>query len=352
MKAKYPIKNKGLKKTIFLLLLIICGLNVFSQYYYTKEFEIELPEYKVTNSLYNKIIFIDSRVDTTKLGIVQKGLLNKQAKLIAKTPLPIQVENILHSLIDDTAKDGELLLQIRNLTFAESTKAFSEKGFFAIKANLFAKENNNYQKLYSIDTLIVVKSADVTKKLLKTGGQFITDLIANQLTVKPKENKKYTLKGIIKVDSIEKRNIKVYNVDKYTDGVYYSYESFKNQEPDKTIIAKQKNDLTLSYVKVPDKNDEWKKIKPEDVYAVVYNGQPYIATKYGYYGLFKSNGQFYFAGKVSTNSNSSEVFVASYMFGIIGGIIASSGSNATYFIIIDHSSGEYIYYRKMVNPNL
>ncbi len=38
-----------------------------------KIFEIELPEQKIANSLYNNIEYIDSRYDTSNMGIVQLG---------------------------------------------------------------------------------------------------------------------------------------------------------------------------------------------------------------------------------------------------------------------------------------
>ncbi len=335
--------------TLLFLCLIMTKLS-FGQDLY-KEFKLIQPDTVISNSLYNSIEFIDSRVDTKKMGIVQIGLMNNPAKVITEIPLSEQLNEMITKVVDSTASDGKLLLQIRHLLFAEKTNMTSEYGYCYLTSNLYAKRNNNYEKIVSIDTSIVVKRMDVTNLLLKSGSKLITDLIVNNLKTTPYANTQISYNNIAKVDSIEKSKIKIYNVNLLEDGLYYSYNSFKNQIPDdKDFSVKIKQDLSVAYVKTKSSDQKWTKINGSDVYAFVYEGKPYISTGYGYYPIYKNNKDYYFIGRVKPNTkNNDGVAPAAAMFGIIGGIIAanSGGSGVNYFNIIDHNTGNFIQARKM-----
>ncbi|MEO6219895.1 MAG: hypothetical protein ABIO81_05670 [Ginsengibacter sp.] len=83
------------------------------------------------------------------------------------------------------------------------------------------------------------------------------------------------------------------------------------------------------------------KVKAKDVYAIVYNGQPFIATEYGYYLLQKINEDFFFTGKAKVSAKTGDVIAASLFFGILGGLIASD-SESIFEMKIDHSNGGFI----------
>jgi hypothetical protein len=74
------------------------------------------------------------------LGIVQLGAFNRKAKVVAETPLDNQVSGLLAGLTDSTAQNGELFLLLRQMNFAEVTGAMSERGYFQLRAVLFAKK--------------------------------------------------------------------------------------------------------------------------------------------------------------------------------------------------------------------
>jgi len=328
-----------------LLILFICT-DLISQNR-TEDFEITLPEQKVSNSLYKTIKYIDSRYDTTYMGIVQLGAFNKKAKVIPKIHFSVQLTNVINSLTDTTAKDGELLFQLRQFNFAEITGAMSEKGYCYLRAALYSRIGDQYQKLSSIDTVILIKSMDVTRPLFRNGSKIITNFIANNLLKKTDDPDYYSFNEIVNIDSIEKRKIMVYNTSAFSDGLYESYKSFMNQVPDKQIeveIKKQK----ISSVKTIDQNGKSEKIKAKDIYAIVYNGQPYIATEYGYYTLQKTGDDFFFTGKAKVSANTGELIAASLFFGIIGGLIASD-AEAVFEMKVDHLNGGFIRLKEIKN---
>ncbi len=316
-----------------------------------REFNLEPVNIKISNSLYNSFEFVDTRIDTTNLGIVQVGIMNNRAKVKSQIPLKHQLQNFFISIIDSTSGDKILLFQLRHFVFAETTKMTSETGYCYIRAVLYSGNQEIYKNIAIIDTVVSVKAGDVTKSLLRAGSRLMCDLIINNLEKDATSSIRYSLNEIVKLDSIEKREIKAYNTDNYVDGLYYNYSSFKDQIPDGKIIVKFKKDLSISSVKKIDKNEKLINIKPEEAYAIVYEEKPYISTGYGFYPLYRNGNDFYFVGTVKplTSNNSDNILAAGMVFGAIGAIIAGSSkaSGENYFIVIDHITGGFIHIRKM-----
>jgi hypothetical protein len=335
-----------MKKIILLSpVCLLLSITLFSQKK-TQDFELSTPEQKIGNSLYQQIECLDSRPDTTNLGIVQLGLMNTKARVVPKTPFPVQLTRLMNSLTDSTAKNGRLLLQLKHFSFAEVTGAVSEKGYFYFRAILYADSNGGYRTIASIDTLIVVKAMDVTKPMLRRGNELITGFIAGNLLNRPADTAAYyTMNDVINVDSIEKLKLKLYTSTTYQEGLYLNYASFRDQVPDKQIISETKKDVVS--VRTGDASGKLIKVKPKDVFAIVVKGQPLIATEFGFYPLEKRNNDFFFTGKAKVTANAADVAAASMFFGIIGGLLASSSDVAIFEMQIDHVSGGFIRLREI-----
>ncbi|MEO6151407.1 MAG: hypothetical protein ABIN95_07140, partial [Mucilaginibacter sp.] len=140
--------------------------------------------------------------------------------------------------------------------------------------------------------------------------------------------------------------LKLYTAPEYTNGIYLSYNSFKNQVPDKEIAAAFLEGNTIETVSVADEKGKWQKIKVEDVYAVVYNNSPFIATKKLYVPLKKINNDLVFIGKAKVTADAGDVIAASVFFGVIGGLIASN-AQATFEMKIDHVNGGFVRLREV-----
>lgn len=337
-----PLVTYRMNKIVCVFVIIFLFASTLFSQKLTQEFELRVPEQKVEKSLYNKISFIDSRYDVTNMGIVQLGVFNRKAKVVSSIPFSDQLSAAMASLTPASAENGQLLLQLRQFNFAEVTSAVSEKGYCYIRALLYSKKDRGYQRLNSIDTVFVVKSMDVTKSLLDGGSKVITNFISSNLLKLPTDSFFFSLNDVITIDDYEKKEIAVYNTEKFTDGIYSTYQSFKNQQPDKFATVEMKDEKIIS-VKTNDETGKLSKVKSKDIYALVYDNHPYIATEFGYYLLRKTSNDFFFTGKAKVNANTADVVAASLFFGIIGGLIASgSGTDATFDMKIDHINGGFI----------
>ncbi|MFA6083062.1 hypothetical protein [Mucilaginibacter sp.] len=333
------------KITVVCLLLLFCSIGVSAQH--KVFFETRLSKTKVKNSLYNSIKLLDSRADTS-LGFVQTGVLNRKAKVVTKQSLAKEVSNIFSSLIDTNAANGEMLLHLRQFSFAELTAGMSESGYCAFQADLYTQKQDQYQLIGSIDTLFHLRSSiDVTNALLRTGSDTLTGFIQDHLLKQPTGKIALSYSDLLHIDSIEKLSIKVYNTTTYVDGLYLSYNSFKNQTPDQEIIVTNPY-LYPGNVKALNEKGKLKDVKLNKTYAVVYKGSPYIVTQYGFYPLKKENNEFLFTGQAKVSANTGTVIAASAMFGILGALITNGGDDATFEMKIDHRNGTLIKLKEII----
>lgn len=336
-----------LKKITFGILLILSYLNTHAQH--TALFAPELPKATVANSLYNSFNFLDARADTS-LGFVQTGAFNRRAKVVTKKPFSQELSAIFNSLIGANAGTGEMLFHLRQFSFAELTGAMSEVGYLALEADVYARKQDSYQLIGSMDTLIRIRSSiDVTNPLFRMAGDTLSGFIRSRLSVQPSPGPSYSHHDLLHIDSIEKAGIKLYASTTYNDGLYLSYNSFKNQTPDQDINVT--NDLLEpGNVKALNEKGKLKDIKMNKTYAVVYKGAPHIVTQYGFYPLKRENNDFKFTGKAKVNANLSTVMVASAMFGVLGALMAGSGNEANFEMKIDHRKGTFIKLKEIAEP--
>lgn len=327
-------------RILHVLTNIFISLFTYSQ---AKEtgFKFQFPEIRSANSFYKSILLLDIRTDTSNLGIVQKGGFNRKEKVVPEIPLSGQFNDLVNHLADSTSKSGELLLLLREFNFAEITGAMSEKGYFHFRAILYAKAVNDYLQLQTLDTVVLVRAMDVTKKMFREASKAVTEFIAGNLSKQPVRGMVLTQELLPKIDSIEKSKLPLYSQTTLTEGIYKSFQSFVNQQPDETGVSvsfyKDGKVKTISFTNGKDRRQE---IESRFTYAFVYEGKAYVSGDFSCYPLEKRDNDFYFIGK-GKDAKGGDVAAASFFFGIIGGLIASS-ANSVFEMKIDHLSGGFV----------
>lgn len=328
-----------MKKILFLLLLFVFNKTKAQQH--TETFLFKSPKTVVSNSLYDSIHLIDMRDDTANLGMVKTGAFNRRAKVVAEVALNIQIARLLKSLVDSSTKNGELQLLLKEMSFTEVT-TLSERGFYFLKADLYSKKEAGYTLLDKIDTVVMVKSLDVTKATLRNGSKNFTDFLSSNLTKEPMADTHFSYYELTRMDSIEKSKLLLYTADTLRDGVYDNYVSFKNQEPNRLLFQVKEKNGALSAISILNKDNKYEKISSKNCFAVVYNGQPHVATEYGYYLLLRKENDYYFTGKYKTAASAGSVITAGFFFGILGAAIAAdAGGSEVGEMKLDHATGSF-----------
>lgn len=328
------------KKIQIVALVLFAMQAINAQKDKTEDFNIEKPEYK-TQSNFSHLQIIDSRKDTANYGIVQKGAFNKRALVQPKIPIAVQLDSIFNLLKANatTTPQDTLVIQLRDMKFAEITEAFKETGYFYLRANTYLKKGESYSEVSSMDIIETVNAMDVTQKNYKNASRIINDFMGKAMSSKASLDRTFTLEQIVNIDKIEKQAIPLYASEKLTDGIYMAYFGFKDQIPNHSDFKVERNKKgEIRDIKVLDYKGKYTSIARDRMYGFVENGVPHIATEYGFYQLIKREDDYFYTGKVRVAGDSASIVAASVMFGIIGGIIASNNSD-TYEIMIDHITG-------------
>jgi hypothetical protein len=335
--------------TRYLLFAFILGFSLPSAVAQqpVRYFELTPPQRKVTGSLYRHIEFLDSRPDTALIGPIQIGGFNNiDARLTFKTPIQPQLQRLIDSMDDPTARDGSLLFQLRDISFVEPWRI----RYLFVKATLYVRTDSGYRKLSTIDLTDLIKDYEVGVEVNQIVNQQLDGFIAAALTRPAADSTVYTLRDITHIDSIEEHSLPLYTAPSFTDGIYLHYTSFSRQVPDKQGVIKAKKDGTISSVHILDDSARSVKLRSKDVYAIVYKGKPYIATEYGFYPLERVRDNFFFTGDIRVAATSNDYMMAFGFTGLIGIFAASRGYEETYDLLIDPLTGNFVHLRRIGPP--
>jgi len=316
---------------------VLSCLNLYAQKKY--KFELYAPQTKVANSLYNSITVVDFRGDTNSMGFMNTGLMGRYTKVVPAISMKTQYKALFDAVIDSTATNGKLLLLIERLLFVERENTLTYDGYFNMRANLYAKIANHYQMIRTIDT-IVSRTAmlDPTKALLKAGNGVMTDFITKNLTATP-YGPIYLSYDILNIATTEKYETALYSASRYTDGLYLTYKTFKNQTPDRQVIM-DSADVNAGNIRTIEGGGVTLKVKASNVYALVYKGHPYVVSEGHYYPLTKKGNDFFFTGKARYSLIPGDEMVTDMVGGSAANIFGAP--TATFEMKIDYKNGVFI----------
>lgn len=238
-------------------------------------------DYQTDNSLYHSISFLNSQL--SKQFIIDDNIFS------------VQLTNILHQRIGQSTKNGQLLLQINDLYYNDKNQ------YIYVKATLYSIENNLYYIIDKLSSYIPITSTseNETPSILEEKiSETLLNFIYQNLNKVPSKDIAYTTDDIYNIDILERDalNIPLYNSlsSGLSEGVYYTYEAFLQQEPTKLILKGKIKNNQLAEVQKADANGKYKKLPPEDVFAIVINGKAYISFDGKFRELYFNNGDLCF----------------------------------------------------------
>jgi hypothetical protein len=330
-----------------LILLVNCMplMSLFAQRNAdsTLYFAFATPKHKPVKSLYNTIDFLDSRQDTSMIGVLGFTDSGGVARLVLASPVLPQLTNMLNALTIAPAGDGRLLLQLKRFSFAEKDRA----RYCYLSAILYAHKDGRFTQLSSLDTTLVITASFVRGELVREASVMLGNFMAKNIVLSPAAGApSFDSTDLARIDSTRKRQIPAYNANAFTNGLYSDYAAFMQQTPDLkgSVGAKKDGDL---YFKVHD--NKWTNSGGKHIFAFVYNGAPYIVTHVGFYPLQKQGDDFYFTGVLRVAASEREhtgAEILSYMAaGVVGAVVANGviSDRAKYRVMIDYATGEFIH---------
>lgn len=294
----------------------------------------------VQNSLYNSISFLNSK------GFSQSYPTDFE---INDSQFSMDITNAVNQMIDRTAQYRNVLFQLRDLSFY--IDGFEGKSH--VRATLYESTETGFLKIGTLDTDIEVQSGKNLLAILKANtSAAIIDFISQNLTNRPINNVAYSLEDIQNIDNIEKISISLYDTNTYysgyKEGIYYTFDSFIQQQPIKANLEGKYKKEKLTEVKYKDQDNKFKKISPDKVYAVVLDNIAYIAYNNKYYRMYLDNGDLCFdVEEKSSNVGVSPSFgigigSGGYRGGGLGIGITTRTQKQLVTYKIDHINGKFI----------
>jgi hypothetical protein len=310
----------------------------------TEAFKFENILTVAPSAYFSDFNLIDGRDDTSSIGIIQKGVLNKKVSLVCEPSLNEQLQTIFKQLTKDNNSNTELILLLQHLNFSEATYSTKEIGILQIRGVFFAKKDNKYSKLLEIDTLQTVQNLDVTKQLLKKGNAFFIDLFNAALNTLPQTFDLDNLSYLINYDSLQKAKLPLYAAKDYKAGAYATYEELVNQTPsDTTIKIEFYKSGHWKSVQHKNKAGKYEEVVLKDWYAYVFENKIFPSTSiHEVYPVEKKGNDFYFKGKIWTPASTAQSVTMSVAFGLLGALAASAGNTETTQLKIDYKTGAFI----------
>lgn len=302
-----------------------------------KEFILKKPQVVISNSLYDKLEVIDQRKEKELIGRVDYAV-------ISKPPLASQLKEFVKNVTDVSAQSGTLVLCLKKFKFSQQSAVLNTQRFCSMNADLYEKQDSLYYLIETIDTMIGADGSITSgKRILQKGDSLLTTLLTRNLLKHGTSNVGVSFSGMVSSDSIAKRKIKLYNTAEFVNGVYYHYESFKNQNPDVLATISVKKDKIRS-VSLTDSAGVVKKLFPIDVYAIVVEGRPFISTGSGFYPLQMEEDEFIFTGDFSVPYSGG----VAVLFGVVGAIALSNSKTLGEFdAMINYKNGDLIRLRRL-----
>jgi hypothetical protein len=125
--------------------------------------------------------------------------------------------------------------------------------------------------------------------------------------------------------------------------------AFKAQIPDYTLFSITFEDGEITEIKAKNRKGKIKKIKSDNVYAIVNNGKPFVSALFGYYPLVKNNNDFYFIADDKLNFVKGQIVKNGSIFSNTEYIYSPLPITSVFEIKIDHVNGKFMRVREMKN---
>ncbi|MEP6845743.1 MAG: hypothetical protein ABI861_07055 [Panacibacter sp.] len=304
--------------------------NVQGQFIFTPKKPIETRNRSITDKYetiqikdsipFSAIRIIDSRYDTTNIGLYLDGYL-----VLKDSTQQVALQHIIDKYYHQLYTPGKDTLLIQLEKFGVQEDIFSHSNFVYAAGNISCKEyyggNNSYQYYRSVDTIIKETYSFETLRAHKNGKHSNNDFwdyyllrlcdamlqdssVSNDSSTI--ETNKYFTSAEIKHQGLQKRNKPILIADSLKPGFYRNFTEFINNDP--TFLYENneslKNLLKVMHYRV---DKEISNEAPDTTYWGYFDGRNmYVRYGYNFYQLERRDAAFYIAptlDAVRRNSN-------------------------------------------------
>lgn len=308
-----------------------------------KDFEFKAPDNSPKEVILKNVDVLDSRADKFNLGYIKKSLGGNFAPVTIYGTLEGEMTSFIKSTYKNETTGLELLVHIRQFSFAEINNGGTQYGYFRVRIDLYSKQHAVFYRIGQLDTIVAIKAMDATSKMFKAANKTFFSWLNTSCTQLKLEPDAWTMDKILSVDQVEKLSIPLYTSRNLPDGIYATWQSLSVLKPDQTELKmefiEREQELKVEMLN----NGEWKTLKLNDKYgyAIALNNTLWILTSKGYRKVFYESGNLYFKAPYSADYEP-YIYSPLMMMGLIGALYytAKYYTKVDYFtFMIDHLNG-------------
>lgn len=267
---------------------------------------------------------IDLRLFNDHIGVVQKGLLNRQVSVNFPDRLPIYLTAYLK---ENYSKTGQpLILVVSDFAIGEETKALSEKGFAETSLTMCRRDSTGELKsLFTFSDRVESSGLDVTmghpKRVKDLLTLFLTQFIASDWKNNPGETFEFGVEP-------NQQAYRLHEMQTFSPGLYTSVDELINNQPVISITDIKVSAFKEQHVKIKNQNEL---IGNKRAFAFSDGQQLYISSAQyqsyrgaSYFAPVRETGRFFLIDDPygAINPSRGLMTAAGIGFGVIGGAVA------------------------------
>lgn len=327
-----------LRLTLFAF-LVLAGHALRAQ----KMYEISLANelVSVDSIRYSIVDVVDGRNDKLSIGWVQTGIANK--KKFARFPQPADSEIMQLLRRSGIIRDEgpKVVLRIEYLAVSEQTRAMSETARAQVTLDLFRIDGDQAVLVGREYATVEDRGMDVTSmhagNIARAIGNILTAFNKYDLSGAAEENRVASVDGVASFsdDAHVELAAPVYMVTQYPEGLYASFDEFRNNMPSITDGYEVQDGKQVK-VRWVDGGGRKKRVR-ENVYALAHGNRLYIFFSDNFYLIEKQSNGFYFHGPDVPDAGA--VIAGGVLGGALGGAIVGAATATNTIYRIDLTNG-------------
>jgi hypothetical protein len=294
-----------------------------------KELTINSEIYPILKSQYGKIEVVDNRKNKNLvIDLDSLDHYHLKTNFSLQPELNIQVQDFYNEHIGSIAQhiNKKVLFVIHEYNIYRDYKSNISKLFFSMQGDLFLQDGKKYKLLKSLDTIVVYKELNI-KSFFAGNSQIIFNFLLREAENKLISSESYELEGALDLDSLCKRESKLYNSNNLTSGFYYTFKNLSELNPNFKINVPQETSLSPNLNEIFYNNEF--DLPLDSVFAVIAKNKLYIRLNHKFIEAKKVKNEFQLNSDMYISvypqnpllKNTLGSYTSTLAFGLVGGIL-------------------------------
>ncbi|MFY0253032.1 hypothetical protein ACDQ55_03670 [Chitinophaga sp. 30R24] len=230
---------------------------------------------------FSGITVVNALWDSTRLGFVEVGLYNKKVLAVPEKNMSAYLLDYIDTALATVYEPGKpaMLWVVEDVRIGEHTGDAGEKAYVRLKATAYLSDGEIYKELISRDIVHYNTGLDVTHKHGNNLAKAIQELYLaadSALLILPVDAPILSYNELM-LRYLQKREVPALKDSVLNEGVYYTFESFLRNKPDRALTKEE----SKSRRKVPLIPTDLPMTEKADVWGVVKKGIAYKSVKKG-----------------------------------------------------------------------